>query len=114
MKLETIARATSFAIRVMTAIYDNDGWVHSWGRCSERNNDVGGAGDSCHLDYCAVDAGFYNEKQRDYAYVRCYDLGLHGYKYTFETEGYDRDGEKIAKTAYAFHMQDRPGEVPGG
>jgi hypothetical protein len=98
----------------MTAIYDNDGWVHSWGRSAARNADVGGAPGSCHRDFCAVDAGFYSEQARDYAYVRCYDLGLHGYKYTFETEGYNTDHVMCKKTAYAFHMQDRPGEAPGG
>ena len=112
MQLDTIARAISFAARIMPAIYDNNGWVHSWGRCEERNRDVGGNIASCHRDFCAVDAGFYSERLRDFAYTRCYELGLHGYKYTFSTDGLDADGERVDKTAFAFHMQDRPGEVP--
>jgi hypothetical protein len=113
MKVDAIAEAIHFAILVMPAIYRNDGWVHSWGRCKERNDDVGGAGNSRHRDWCAVDAGFYNEVQRNNAYTRCYELGLHGYKYVFETEGFDASHERVKKVAYAFHMQDRPAEAPG-
>ena len=99
---EKTADAIRFAALVVPVLRECDGWVYSWGRSDERNRDVGGHPESRHIDFCAIDAGFYSRATRDLAYSKCYSLGLHGYKKEFTDQ---QSGKKV----YAFHMQDRPG-----
>lgn len=91
--------------KVVPIVESFQGYIYSWGRSEDRNFDVGGHSKSRHKDYCAIDAGFYSEWQRDQAYTRCYAEGLHGYK-----KGPWKETPKAGteREVWAFHMQDTP------
>ena len=98
MNFTQLGRAVQFTIIILPIIITWDGWIHSWYRCEERNDDVGGDEFSRHRDATAVDTGFYDVIKRNNAYDECYQCGLHGYKY-------DWVDRKTGKPVFGFHMQ---------
>ena len=99
------ARVAGFVLRVGPLLDLYGGSVISWGRSPTRNAAVGGKPESCHLDFCAVDAEFFDETDRDACYTSCYAQGLHGYK-----KGPYEDAQ--GTNVWGFHMQDKPGRIP--
>ena len=94
-----LGQAIRFSIIVLPIIEEWEGWIHSWYRCHERNDDLPGSHpDSRHLDGTAIDAGFYREEERDIAYDQCYEMGLHGQK----KEWID---PITGRLVHGFHMQ---------